>query len=73
MTELPVISGGEAIKILANRFGFKIKKQRGSHVKMIHPDGRKTTVPLHPELDRGTLKSALGFAQVDIEEFKRHI
>jgi len=42
-------------------FVFKRVDQTGSHVKLryIHPEGEKRTVivPLHDELDTGTLKS----------------
>ena len=55
---LPVISGGELIKFLFKR-GFSKQRQKGSHVIVKHSDGRRTTVPLHSELDRGTLKAIL--------------
>ena len=71
MSGLPVISGGKLIKILTNKHGFIIKAKKGSHVRLIHPDGkRKTTVPLHGELDRGTLKAILEQTEINIEEFK---
>lgn len=64
---LPVISGGELVKFLAKQ-GFEVQRQKGSHVIVKHSDGRQTTVPLHRELDRGTLKSILN--QVDeLEHF----
>jgi len=60
MPRLKVLSGKEVIKILS-RFGFTIISQKGSHVKLrrILPDGTKQslTIPLHEELDKGTLKA----------------
>ncbi len=60
MPKLRVLSGREVVKILS-RFGFKVISQRGSHVKLrrILSDGTKQTltIPLHEELDRGTLRS----------------
>lgn len=48
------------MKILS-RFGFEVISQRGSHVKLrrIASDGVKQTltIPLHEELDKGTLKA----------------
>lgn len=58
MPSLPIISGLELIKYLSKN-GFETKRQRGSHTFMVHSDGRRTTVPLHSELDRGTLKGIL--------------
>jgi len=60
MPKLRVLSGREVVKILS-RFGFKVISQRGSHVKLrrILSDGTKQTltIPLHEELDRGTLRA----------------
>ena len=60
MPKLRVLGGREVVKILS-RFGFKVISQRGSHVKLrrILSDGTKQTltIPLHEELDRGTLRA----------------
>lgn len=29
------------------RLGFLQARQKGSHIRLVHPDGRKTTVPDH--------------------------
>ena len=47
MTAVPVISASKLIKVL-NKLGFVEVRSRGSHHRFIHPDGRKTTVPVHP-------------------------
>lgn len=58
MPKVRVLSGEEVIRVL-NAFGFAFAAQRGSHVKVQRtlPDGSRQglTVPLHRELDRGTL------------------
>jgi predicted RNA binding protein YcfA (HicA-like mRNA interferase family) len=60
MPKLRRLSGAEVIRIL-ERFGFFIHAQRGSHVKLrrISLIGEKQTltIPLHPELDTGTLRA----------------
>jgi len=60
MPRLKVLSGKDVVKIFS-RFGFTIASQKGSHVKLkrILPDGTKQilTIPLHEELDKGTLKA----------------
>lgn len=33
------------------KLGFTRVRQRGSHVRFVHPDGRKTTVPDHGAKD----------------------
>jgi predicted RNA binding protein YcfA (HicA-like mRNA interferase family) len=58
MPRLRVLSGMELIRILG-RFGFLPESQRGDHVKLRRylPTGvrQNVTVPVHNELDRGTL------------------
>ncbi len=60
MPRLKVLSGKDVVKILSG-FGFITVSQRGSHVKLrrILSDGTKQslTIPLHEELDKGTLKA----------------
>ncbi len=67
---LPIVSGEEACRALA-RAGFYRKSQKGSHVKMRHPDGRSAVVPLHSELALGTLHSILKQAALSAEELAR--
>ncbi|MDI6721218.1 MAG: type II toxin-antitoxin system HicA family toxin [Candidatus Aenigmarchaeota archaeon] len=68
--KLPVISGKEMIKILYKDFGFRPIRQRGDHVTITN-DKAFVTVPLHGELDIGTLKSILDDCGISREEFLR--
>lgn len=68
MPKLPRISGIEVIKILAKFFGFRTLRQRGSHVTLTN-DIVFLTVPLHKELDRGTLLSILKDANISRDDF----
>jgi predicted RNA binding protein YcfA (HicA-like mRNA interferase family) len=70
--KLPLLSGRQAQAALA-RLGFVEIHRKGSHVKMKHPDGRVIVFPYHDEVDRYTLKGALGDAEVDVEEFLRQV
>ncbi len=72
MSKLPVISGSELIRILVKYFGFRALRQRGSHVTLTN-DVIFITVPLHRELDRGTLKNILDDANISREEFTEYI
>ena len=55
---LPVLSGRQVVTALT-RAGFAKVSQKGSHVKLRHPDGRTAIVPMHHELAAGTLHSIL--------------
>ncbi len=52
------LSGNEVVKAL-RLFGFEVASRRGSHVKlrrMLSENEKQTlTIPLHKELDKGTL------------------
>jgi predicted RNA binding protein YcfA (HicA-like mRNA interferase family) len=58
------------IKALS-KIGFEPVRQRGSHLFMMHPDGRSTVIPIHSgeELGRGVLKEILNDAGMSNEEF----
>lgn len=63
------------MKILCNKFGFSIIRQRGSHIvlKKQTPEGAVgTVVPNHPELKTGTLKGILTLAKVDEDDFAQY-
>ncbi len=70
---LPVVSGREVIKALG-RAGFRVVRQRGSHVRLEkRTEDRmiKLTVPLHKSLKRGTLRRIIKDAGLTIQEFNR--
>ena len=46
MPPVPVLKPREVITILT-RLGFEEVRQRGSHKRFRHSDGRATTVPVH--------------------------
>jgi predicted RNA binding protein YcfA (HicA-like mRNA interferase family) len=46
MPKLPVVTGDEVIKALT-RIGFQSIRQKGSHLRLKHEDGRVVTVPVH--------------------------
>lgn len=65
------LSGQDVISILA-KFGFNVHSQRGSHVKLrrLGPAGEKQTltIPVHRELDIGTLRAIIRQAARYISE-----
>ena len=76
MSKLKKISGKECIKILCNKFGFVIARQKGSHIvlkKETDYGETGTVVPNHKELKLGTLKRILELAKVKEEKFAEYI
>ncbi|MCX6901972.1 MAG: type II toxin-antitoxin system HicA family toxin [Verrucomicrobia bacterium] len=37
----------------AEQLGFVRRRQKGSHARWVHPDGRATTIPIHPSAEIG--------------------
>ena len=62
MVRLRVVSGKEVVGLLGG-FGFQVVSQKGSHVKIVRiltdGDRQVLTIPLHSELDAGTLKAII--------------
>ncbi len=68
--KLPVVSGKEAIRVL-KKLGYEVIRQKGSHVRLYPPansNRKPTTVPLHDELAKGTLREILSDAGITIEQ-----
>ena len=75
MHQLKKTSGKECVKILCNKFGFSVVRQRGSHIvlrKETLPRAIGTVVPNHQEIKLGTLKNILKLAKVEESEFMKH-
>tara|TARA_Y100000310_G_C20649958_1_gene798813 strand:+ start:594 stop:824 length:231 start_codon:yes stop_codon:yes gene_type:complete len=75
VSRLKKISGSNCVRILCNKFGFEVKRQKGSHIilKKETPDGRiGTVVPNHKELKGGTLKGILELARIKEEDFVKY-
>ncbi len=66
---LPVVSGAEAIRAF-ERAGWRQARQKGSHVSVVKPGVNvNLSVPLHRELDRGTLRKLIRLAGLSLAEF----
>lgn len=69
MSKLPVLSGKKCIKVL-EKVGFYFKRQEGSHVTLRRDEPFcQLVVPLHKELDRGTLRAIIHRAGLSVNEF----
>ncbi|OGQ89946.1 MAG: hypothetical protein A2289_11180 [Deltaproteobacteria bacterium RIFOXYA12_FULL_58_15] len=68
MPPLPVISGRECIAAL-EKIGYRVLRQKGSHVRLVCRGRLSVTVPLHHTLDRGTLRSIIRATELSVDEF----
>jgi len=62
----------EEVQRVLEKLGFQRIRQSGSHVVYRHPDGRWTTVPIHPGKDvaKGTLRKIIKDLEITVEEFE---
>ena len=69
MTDLPVVSGAEAVRRF-ERAGWTVARRKGSHLLLTHPGVRATlSIPQHRELDRGLLRALIRSAGMTVDEF----
>ena len=55
------------------KVGFQVNRKTGSHVYLKHPDGRLTSISIHPKpLPSGTLKAILKQTKLKPEELRKH-
>jgi len=69
--KLPIVSGREAIARF-ERLGYRKARQKGSHVRLLHPmdsSRHPLTIPDHRTLGKGLLRKLLRDAQVSVEAF----
>ncbi|MGD1922248.1 MAG: type II toxin-antitoxin system HicA family toxin [Pleurocapsa sp.] len=71
MPKLPTVTGKETIRALS-QIGFEIVRQKGSHVRMKHADGRVVTIPVHgnKNLGKGLLRKILRDAELTVEQYQ---
>jgi len=71
MSRLPVLQATDLLKAL-NKAGFKAVRQRGSHVRLRHDDGRVVTVPSHQgqDIGRGLLRKILRDAELSPDDLR---
>jgi predicted RNA binding protein YcfA (HicA-like mRNA interferase family) len=70
VARLPTISGDELARVI-RLVGFIWDHTEGSHMILLHPDGRRLSVPRHRELGRGILRALIRNAGLTREEFIR--
>jgi len=69
MQKVPLLSGRKVVQVF-ERLGWRIARQRGSHIILVKEGHIATlSVPDHPEVARGTLRSLIARADLTVEEF----
>ena len=68
MSRLPMISGDDFVRAVG-KIGYEWDYTEGSHVILLHPSGRRLSVPRHRELGRGILRKLIRQASLSREEF----
>lgn len=70
MNRLPTITPKKLIAALRKKY-FVEDGQRGSHLRLRHPDGRQVIVPIHnTDIKRGLMKSILKRADIRDDELQ---
>lgn len=69
MPKLPNVTASELIAAL-EKIGFLVVRQKGSHVRMKHEDGRVVTIPVHAgkDIGKGLLLKVLRDADLSKED-----
>ena len=68
MPKLPQISGKALVKVLL-RLGYEAASQKGSHIRMSHPDKFSITIPNHKLIGKGLLRKIIRDMDISVEEF----
>jgi predicted RNA binding protein YcfA (HicA-like mRNA interferase family) len=68
MPPVPLLRPREVIRAF-ERLGWSVARQRGSHIVMTRPGHIATlSIPDHPEVARGTLRTLINKAGLTVEE-----
>ena len=68
MSRLPVISGDDFVKAM-RKIGYSWDHTEGSHMILLHPSGRRLSIPRHDELGRGLIRALIRDAGLSREKF----
>jgi len=69
MPPVPILRPREVVRTF-ERLGWEVARQRGSHIILTKPGHIATlSVPNHPQVARGTLRTLIGRAGTTLEAF----
>jgi len=74
MTNWPTLKSSQIAGAL-KKAGFCITRQKGSHARFEHADGRATTIPIHAgrDIGRGLFRKILRDIEMNLEDFRKFI
>ncbi|MDO8588763.1 MAG: type II toxin-antitoxin system HicA family toxin [Armatimonadota bacterium] len=73
MPEVPLLRPVEVVAAF-RRLGWEVARRRGSHIILTRPGHIATlSVPNHPQVARGTLRSLIQMSGVGVGEFLRQV
>jgi predicted RNA binding protein YcfA (HicA-like mRNA interferase family) len=61
-------ANAKTLEKVAKKLGFQKTRQKGSHARWQHPDGRATTIPIHGNAEIGGWLFRTILKQMDITE-----
>lgn len=72
MPKLSPVSAKKLVKLLKKQ-GFEKRRQKGSHLRLVHDDGRKVTIPMHSgeKVGKGLLRKILRDVNLRPNEFHK--
>lgn len=69
MPSVPVLKPRQVVRAF-EKLGWEVARQKGSHIILIKSEHIATlSIPNHPEVARGTLRSLINKAGLTIDEF----
>ncbi len=73
--KLPILKPQEMVRVVEKMGFIRTKKSKGGHLRYCHPDGRKTSIPMHKgeDIGRGLLRKILKDIDIEVEELRKHI
>ena len=73
--KLPILKPVELVRAVEKMGFIRTKKSGGGHLRYVHNDGRRTSIPMHKgkDISRGLLRKILRDVNVSINELKEYL
>lgn len=68
MVKLSPISGRKLVNLLAS-FGYKVVRQKGSHMRLSAQGKNSVTIPDYKSIDQSLIRKIIRDAEISTEEF----
>ena len=73
--KFPILKPQEMVRVVEKMGFVRTRKSKGGHLRYCHPDGRKTSIPMHKgeDIGRGLLRKILKDIHIEVEELRKHL